>query len=151
MLLQRVGEARVLVNEETISEIGPGVLIFLGVEKGDTEANMALAVRKVSGLRIFEDDEGRMNRSNEELRGSYLVVSQFTLCANLSKGKRPGFDGAMKPPRSERLYDLFCQHLENSTGRPVLRRRFGAHMRVELANDGPATFLLEFPADKAPA
>ena len=143
--IQRVQEARVCVKEEVISDIGPGLLLFLGIEKGDMESTLDSGVRKVTGLRLFEDKEGRMNLSNEEIRGSYLVVSQFTLCANLSKGKRPGFDRAMKPPESERLYDLFCQHLQSSTGRPVLRGRFGAHMRVELVNDGPATFLLEFP------
>ncbi|MDP6958843.1 MAG: D-aminoacyl-tRNA deacylase [Planctomycetota bacterium] len=147
IVAQRVKEARVIVAEKQISEIHSGLLLFLGIEKGDTESNVTSGVTKVSGLRLFEDEQGKMNRSNEEMEGSFLVVSQFTLCANLSKGKRPGFDRAMKPPESERLYRLFCQHLEASTGRPVLQGQFGAHMHVELVNDGPATFLLEFPVD----
>ena len=147
IVAQRVKEARVIVAQEQISEIHSGLLLFLGIEKGDTESNIISGVKKISGLRLFEDEQGKMNLSNEEMEGRFLVVSQFTLCANLSKGKRPGFDRAMKPPESERLYRLFCQHLETSTGRPVLQGQFGAHMEVELVNDGPATFLLEFPAD----
>lgn len=142
LLLQRVSRASVRVGGETVSEIGRGLLIFLGVEVEDTEAILESAVRKVAGLRIFDDEAGKMNRSNEEVGGEYLVVSQFTLCADLSKGKRPGFDRAMKPPESERLYGRFCDRLAEATGRPVRRGRFGASMEVDLVNDGPATFVL---------
>lgn len=147
IVAQRVTQACVIVDGETISRIDRGLLLFLGIEKGDSESTVNLGVQKISGLRLFEDSQGKMNLSNEAMEGSYLVVSQFTLCANLSKGKRPGFDRAMKPPESERLYHLFCTHLETSTRRPVLQGQFGAHMHVELVNDGPATFLLEFPVD----
>lgn len=146
-VLQRVSRASVHVGDETVSTIGSGILIFLGVEIADTEASLEALVRKVNGLRIFEDANGRMNLPNE---GEYLVVSQFTLCADLSKGKRPGFDNAMKPPASERMYERFCERLAAETGRPVKRGRFGATMRVELVNEGPATFLLDITLPTPP-
>ena len=102
-----------------------------------------LLLRKTAGLRVFEDDEGRMNLSCEDIEGEYLVVSQFTLPADLSKGKRPSFDPAMKPPESEQMYETFCAELGKKTGRPVKKGKFGAKMMVEIENDGPATFLLE--------
>lgn len=141
-VLQRVSRASVRVGDETVSSIGRGLLMFLGVEQGDGEAELETLVRKVKGLRIFDDAAGKMNLSNEDVGGEFLVVSQFTLCADLSKGRRPGFEKAMKPPESERLYDRFCDRLAAETGRPVRKGRFGASMRVELENEGPATFLL---------
>ncbi len=146
VLIQRVSRATVRVGGETVSEIGRGLLLFLGVETEDNESVLETLVRKVAGLRIFDDDAGKMNRSNEDVGGESLVVSQFTLCADLSKGKRPGFDRAMKPPESERLYSKFCDRLAEATGRPVRRGRFGASMEVELVNEGPATFLVEIRA-----
>lgn len=142
-VLQRVRRARVRVAEETVSEIGTGIQIFLGIEKTDSESAAEELVRRVKGLRIFEDDTGRMNRSCEEIGGEFLVVSQFTLCADLSKGRRPGFDPAMKPPEAERLVSFFVRRLGEETGRTVRTGRFGASMRVEIENDGPATFVLE--------
>jgi len=142
-VLQRVSRASVRVRGELHSDIGRGTLVFLGIEKDDTEPPLDALVRKIAGLRIFDDEEGKMNRSNEEVRGEFLVVSQFTLCADLSKGKRPGFDPAMRPPESERLYETFCARLATATGLPVKRGKFGASMQVELVNDGPATFLLQ--------
>lgn len=145
LVLQRVSRASVRVAGETLSEIGGGLLILLGVDAADTDRELDAAVRKVAGLRVFEDDAGRMNRSCEETGGEFLVVSQFTLLADLTKGKRPGFEAAMKPPASERLYERFCERLATATGRPVKRGRFGAEMDVELVNRGPATFVLELP------
>lgn len=141
-VLQRVRRASVRVAGETISSIERGILLFLGVENGDGAPELETIVRKVKGLRIFDDPEGRMNLSNETVGGEFLVVSQFTLCADLTKGKRPGFEGAMKPPASEQLYERFCERLAAETGRPVKRGKFGASMEVDLVNDGPATFLL---------
>ncbi len=112
------------------------------MEQGDTDAQADALARKVAGLRVFDDDAGKMNLSNEQIGGEYLAVSQFTLCADLSRGKRPGFDPAMKPPEAERLYERFCEQLATLAGRPVKRGVFGAMMEVELVNSGPATFLL---------
>ena len=142
-LIQRVREAAVDVDASPHSSIGPGLLVFLGVQKADTDAQVDALSKKIAGLRLFEDPEGRMNLSLEQTGGEYLVVSQFTLCADLSRGKRPGFDDAMKPPESERLYLAFCEKLGALTGRPVKTGKFGASMQVRLLNDGPATFWLE--------
>ena len=144
-LIQRVLEASVTVEGTVHSSIGRGLLIFLGVAQGDGEAQGEILARKIAGLRVFDDASGRMNVSNEDLGGEFLVVSQFTLCADLSKGKRPGFDPAMKPPEAERLYLKFCEKLASLTGRPVRTGLFGASMVVQLRNDGPATFFLESP------
>ncbi len=142
-LIQRVLDASVSVEGETVSSIGKGLLVLLGVAGGDTEAETEAMARKVAGLRLFDDAAGKMNLSNEEVGGEVLVVSQFTLCADLSKGKRPGFEGAMRPPESQRLYERFCERLGALAGRPVRTGRFGASMVVSLRNDGPATFWLE--------
>jgi len=148
-LLQRVLDASVSIEGNVQASIGKGLLIFLGVARGDGEAQADALARKIAGLRLFDDAEGRMNLSAEEVGGEYLVVSQFTLCADLSRGKRPGFDPAMKPPESERLYRVFCERLASRTGRPVRTGRFGASMIVSLRNDGPATFLLEAAAPES--
>ncbi len=142
-VLQRVLDASVEIDAATHSSIGRGLLILLGATEGDSDADVEALARKVAGLRIFEDGAGRMNLSNEDVSGEFLVVSQFTLSADLSKGKRPGFEPAMKPPGAERLYDLFCVRLGALTGRPVKTGRFGASMVVSLRNAGPATFLLD--------
>lgn len=143
IVLQCVASARVTVDGELVSEIGRGVLLFVGIHRSDTDAACEAMARKVAGLRIFEDAEGKMNRSCEEIGGELLAVSQFTLLGDLTKGKRPGFDAAMKPPESLRLYDLFCDALAAAAARPVKKGRFGASMKVHLVNDGPATFVLE--------
>jgi D-aminoacyl-tRNA deacylase len=142
-VLQRVLSASVHVDAVEISSIQKGLLLFLGVAVGDGESQVEALARKVAGLRLFEDAQGKMNLPCEEVGGEYLVVSQFTLCADLSKGKRPGFEAAMRPPESERLYLRFCERLAALTGRPVKTGKFGASMTVSLRNDGPATFLLE--------
>jgi len=144
-VLQRVLRARVDVEggAGAVAEIGRGVLIFLGVKVGDADAQAETLARKIHGLRIFDDDAGRMNLAIDAVDGAYLVVSQFTLYGDLSKGKRPGFEAALKPPESERLYRRFCDRLASLSGRPIQRGEFGALMKVELVNDGPATFLLD--------
>lgn len=142
-VLQRVSRARVVVGGEEVASIGHGLLLFLGVAAGDTDEHVHRLVEKVRGLRVFEDGDGKMNLACEAVGGEFLVVSQFTLLADLSKGKRPGFEGAMKPPESQRLYEAFCRALAEATGRPVLQGRFGASMQVDLTNDGPATFVLD--------
>jgi D-tyrosyl-tRNA(Tyr) deacylase len=142
-LLQRVLEASVTADGLPHASIAAGLLIFLGVQKGDGEAQVDALAAKIAGLRVFDDAEGRMNLSCEQMEGEFLVVSQFTLCADLSRGKRPGFDDAMKPPESERLYLRFCERLAALSGRPLKTGKFGASMVVSLKNDGPATFWLE--------
>ena len=142
-LLQRVRDASVSIDTAVHASIGRGILILLGVAVGDGEAQLEALTRKIAGLRIFDDAQGKTNLSCEDVGGEFLVVSQFTLCADLSKGKRPGFEAAMRPPGSEQLYLKFCERLGALTGRPVKTGKFGASMVVALSNDGPATYWLE--------
>lgn len=141
-LIQRVSEARVVVDGEAVGEIGSGILLLLGVHKGDTEAQALKLLEKVLAYRIFPDDTGRMNRSLADTGGGLLVVSQFTLAAETRKGLRPGFDPAELPERAEALYEYFLQEAR-SRHACVSNGRFGADMKVHLINDGPVTFLLE--------
>jgi len=142
-LLQRVLDASVEVDGAPHASIGRGLLILLGVTTADTESPLESLATKIAGLRIFDDAQGKTNLSCEDIAGEFLVVSQFTLCADLSKGKRPGFEQAMRPPGSEQLYLKFAERLAALTGRPVKTGRFGASMVVSLRNDGPATYWLE--------
>jgi D-tyrosyl-tRNA(Tyr) deacylase len=146
-LLQRVLDASVSVESAVHSSIGRGLLILLGVAQGDGETQVEALAKKISGLRIFDDAQGKTNLSCEDVGGEFLVVSQFTLCADLSKGKRPGFEPAMRPPGSEQLYLKFCERLAALTARPVRTGRFGASMVVSLRNDGPATYWLDTNRD----
>ena len=141
-VLQRVCEASVEVSGETIASIGHGFLILVGADQGDSEKNADSLADRCLGLRIFEDGEGKMNRSVIEIGGDLLAVSQFTLSADLSKGRRPSFTSAMAPPEAERLFDYFVGKLKES-GLNVKTGRFGAKMNVRLINDGPVTFVLE--------
>jgi D-aminoacyl-tRNA deacylase len=141
-LVQRVSEAAVMVGERTVGAIGRGLLVLLGVEEGDGDSDAALLARKIAHLRIFEDDAGKMNRSVLEVGGGVLVVSQFTLCADVRKGNRPSFVGAAAPERAQALYARFCEHL-GAHGAPVARGEFAAHMAVRLVNDGPVTIWLD--------
>ena len=142
-LLQRVLDSSVSVDHAVHASIGRGLLILLGVATGDAEPQVESLARKIAGLRVFDDAQGKTNLSCEDVAGEFLVVSQFTLCADLSKGKRPGFEMAMRPPGSEQLYLKFCERLGALTGRPVKTGKFGASMVVALSNDGPATYWLE--------
>ncbi len=144
LVIQRVSRAEVRVAGQTVGQIGRGCLVFVGAERGDDAMVAEEAARKVAGLRIFEDDEGKMNRALAEVGGSVLVVSQFTLAADLSRGRRPGFERALPAEEARPLCEHFARVLE-LLGLPVSTGIFGAAMEVSLVNDGPATFLLEYP------
>lgn len=144
VLLQRVKRAEVRVAGETISSIGPGLLIFLGVTHGDDRAAADWLADKAAGLRIFSDRDGKMNLPVSEAGGQVLVVSQFTLYGDCRKGRRPGFDQAAPPALAEELYQYFMSRLA-AGGLAVSGGRFAAHMEVDLVNDGPVTFLLRYP------
>ena len=142
IVLQRVSRARVTVNGRVTGEIGRGLLLLVGLTHDDTEEKLAWMAEKVVGLRIFADDEGKMNRSLEEADGAFLVVSQFTLYGDARKGKRPSFVDAARPEVAIPLYERFVALLR-ATGRRVETGEFGAMMDVELVNDGPVTLVLE--------
>lgn len=142
LVVQRVSRSEVRIDGKRVASIGRGFLVLVGAEKGDGANEAEEAARKVAGLRIFEDDAGKMNLSLAEVGGSVLAVSQFTLSADLSRGRRPGFEKAMPAAEARPLYEHFCRALELS-GVPVSSGVFGAMMEVELVNDGPATFLLD--------
>lgn len=141
-VVQRVSEAGVSVAGEQISRIGPGLLVLLGVEKGDDERAASYVAEKVAGLRIFEDQAGKMNLSVADSAGEVLVVSQFTLLADCRKGRRPGFTDAAPPELAEPLCDYFVGQLRQA-GLTVRTGRFRAEMAVALVNDGPVTILLD--------
>lgn len=138
-VIQRVAEASVTVEGREISRIARGLLVLLGVEKEDAAGRAAALAKKISEMRIFEDDAGKMNRSVLDIGGEVLAVSQFTLCADTRKGRRPGFDPAAPPAQAEELYGKFVDALR-ARGLTVKEGLFGAHMRVSLVNDGPVTF-----------
>jgi D-tyrosyl-tRNA(Tyr) deacylase len=141
-LIQRVASAAVTVDGDTIGAIGPGLLALVGVEPGDGEAQVARMARRLLGYRVFADEAGRMNRSLADTGGGLLLVSQFTLAADTSSGMRPGFSTAMAPAEAERIFAGLVAKCRESHDRGVETGRFGAHMVVSLANDGPVTFLL---------
>lgn len=141
-VIQRVSEASVTVEGSIVGEIGVGILVLLGVEKGDSEQNARWLANKIVALRIFNDDEGKMNRSLQDIGGAILAVSQFTLAGNCAKGRRPSFDSAAPPDEGKRLYDFFVEMVKQ-TGVPVATGIFQADMQVRLLNDGPVTFILE--------
>ena len=141
-LLQRVSDARVEVAGKTVGEVGPGLLVLVCAMAGDTESQASTLAAKIVKLRIFRDDEGRMNRSVRDVGGSALVVSQFTLAADTSRGNRPGFSSAAPPEEGERLYEHFAGCLEGE-GLTVAKGQFGADMDVHLVNDGPVTIWLD--------
>jgi len=141
---QRVLEASVAIDGDTVARIGPGLLVLLGVRRGDAEADVAWMAEKVANLRIFEDEAGKMNRSLLEGSRAILVVSQFTLFGDARKGRRPSFIEACEPIEASRLYRLFCDQLRG-LGLKVQTGEFAAHMRVALVNDGPVTLILDSP------
>ena len=141
-VIQRVAEARVSVGEEIVSGIGPGLCIFLGIAVNDSEKDAESLASKIGRLRIFADEQGKMNRSVRETRGDLLVVSQFTLYGDCRKGNRPSFSAAAAPEPAKRLYDNFVQRLRQ-TGLKVATGEFRATMKIALVNDGPVTLILE--------
>jgi D-aminoacyl-tRNA deacylase len=143
IVLQRVSEASVTVGDERISEIGAGLLLLVGVAAGDGETQADWLAEKVAGLRIFNDENGKMNLSVRDVGGGVLAVSQFTLLADTRKGKRPSFIRAAPPEEAEPLFDYFCERLRAAGVAPVETGSFGAMMDVALVNDGPVTIVLE--------
>ena len=140
--MQRVANARVLVGDAAVGEIGPGLCVLLGIAAGDDEAAAGRLAGRVARLRIFENEEGRFDRSLLDVGDQALVVSQFTLIADTAKGNRPSFSAAAPPERAEPLYERFCEELR-ALGVPVETGAFGARMQVELVNDGPVTIVLD--------
>ena len=141
-VIQRVRRASVTVEDELISEIGPGLLVLGAVEKGDDEQTMRDAARKIRELRIFSDEAGKMNRDVSEAGGAILAVSQFTRAGAIANGRRPGFDRAEEPERAKQMFELFEREL-GSTGLQVKTGRFREMMIVGLENDGPVTFVYD--------
>jgi len=141
-VVQRVYQARVEVGGETVGEIGPGMVVFLGVGREDSEKDSEYLAAKISGLRIFEDQDGLMNISILESGGRVLSISQFTLYGDCRKGRRPGFSAAAPPQEAVKLYEDFCERLE-SHGLIVARGQFQENMRILVDNDGPVTLLLD--------
>jgi D-tyrosyl-tRNA(Tyr) deacylase len=141
-VVQRVSRAKVSVRGETSGEIGRGLLVLLGVAREDSESDADHLAKKIAGLRIFEDEHGKMNRSVAEIGGALLVVSQFTLYGDARKGKRPSFDAAAPPEVARHLYQRFIDDIK-TLGIPCQSGRFQEDMQVELLNDGPVTILLD--------
>lgn len=143
IVLQRVNEASVSVEGNKISEIGPGLLIFLGIESSDDQTDINWLIRKIINMRIFDDENGKMNLSLQDKQGEALVVSQFTLHASTKKGNRPSFIKAAPPEISKPLYQSFCEKFSREIGRSLKRGLFGAMMEVALVNDGPVTIIMD--------
>ncbi len=146
-VIQRVSHASVAVEGQVVGEIGHGLMILLGVARGDTEQELDKLLAKIVKLRIFEDENGRMNRSVQDVEGGLLVISQFTLMANYRHGNRPDFLEAAPPAEAERLYELFLKKAADHVTR-VAHGQFGAHMEVSLCNDGPVTICMDTDALK---
>lgn len=141
-LIQRVSSAQVHIENEIRGDIETGILIFLGIEKGDTDKDAEYLTKKITGLRIFEDDAGKMNLSVRDVGGKILVVSQFTLSADCRRGTRPSFDRAEEPSLARKMYHVMLESLRQE-GIPTEAGEFGAYMAVHLINDGPVTILLD--------
>lgn len=141
-VIQRVSHASVEVSGQVVGRIETGLLVLLGVAKGDADVDSRYLVEKIRTLRIFSDQQGKMNHSLEDIGGSVLLVSQFTLLGRTTNGRRPSFDEAALPDEAKRLYEQVATELRAS-GTNVVTGRFAAHMRVELLNDGPVTFVLD--------
>lgn len=142
-VLQRVSNASVTVDGEIKGQINKGFLILLGVNSQDTDKDAAVLAAKISGLRIFTDENDKMNLSLEDVEGETLVISNFTLCADCRKGRRPNFISAARPETAEPLYELFCSELKANGVKKVEKGVFGADMKVELLNDGPVTITID--------
>ena len=143
VVIQRVSQASVTIDQVEKSRIGPGLLILLGIEQEDTAEDMEWLCKKIAALRIFSDEAGLMNRSVQDIEGEILVVSQFTLHASTKKGNRPSFIRAARPEMAIPMYENFIKMLGRESGRPVLTGEFGADMKVSLVNDGPVTIIID--------
>ena len=141
-VVQRVSRAQVTVNGEIVGKIGLGLLVLLGVGRDDGEADATYLAEKIAGLRVFEDAEGKMNRSVQDVGGSVLAVSQFTLYGDVRRGKRPSFDAAAPPEKARQLYEFFVEQIR-AAGLPCETGRFQEMMKVDLVNEGPVTILLD--------
>ena len=143
LVIQRVKDASVTIDDKAVSAIGQGLFILVGVENGDTEADMEWLAVKAAGLRIFNDEDGVMNRSVVDVDGQLLAVSQFTLTASTKKGNRPSYIRAAGHELAVPLYDKFCVRLSEIAGRPVQKGVFGADMQCSIVNDGPVTIIID--------
>lgn len=143
LVIQRVKEASVSINGEKVSAIGKGLLVLVGVETGDTEEDVKWLVGKTAGLRIFDDENGVMNKSIQDIDGEALAVSQFTLTASTRRGNRPSYIRAAGHELAVPLYEKYCDSLAETLGKPVGRGVFGADMKVALVNDGPVTIIID--------
>lgn len=148
-VIQRVSEAQVVVADETVGRIGKGLVVLLGVAQGDADEDAAYLARKVADLRIFPNDAGKMDLSVKDIGGAVLVVSQFTLYGDCSKGRRPNFTAAAAPAVAAQLYEKFCSELRTAGVSDVQTGRFGAMMQVALCNDGPVTLIIDSPPKAA--
>jgi D-aminoacyl-tRNA deacylase len=142
-VIQRVTRASVEIKHEIVSQIGRGLLVFLGVETADSRDDIVWLAGKIARLRVFSDENGAMSLSVQNVAGDLLIVSQFTLLASTRKGNRPSFAEAAAPEQANQLYEEFCQQLETEVAKPVCRGIFGADMQIELVNDGPVTICLD--------
>ncbi len=142
IVIQRVSRAAVTVDGETVSSMAGGFLLLVAVEREDTREDLLWCAGKVAGLRIFEDETGKMNRDLAQVGGEILAVSQFTLVGSVRRGRRPSFEGAARPEQAEPMFNEFVEELR-ATGVQVQTGIFGAHMKVDLCNDGPVTLLLD--------
>jgi len=149
-LIQRVSRASVRIDEQETGAIESGALVFLGIHRTDTSGELEWLVNKTANLRIFADDDGKMNRSLLDIAGEALVISQFTLYGNAKKGNRPSFVQSAPPEIAEPLYEEFVARLQDQLGRAVASGKFGAQMDIELINEGPVTIWLEKCAENAP-
>lgn len=141
VVLQRVTQAKVDIDEKTVGQIGKGLMVLVCAEKGDTDEKARLLAQRLLRYRVFEDENGKMNLSVTDVKGGLLLISQFTLAADTTRGNRPSFTPAAPPDEGKRLFDIFVQETEKS-GLTVQTGQFGAYMRVYLVNDGPVTLTL---------
>ena len=142
-VIQRVSNSSVTIDGEIKSEIGQGLNVLLGIEGADNQEDITWLTRKIANMRIFDDEEGVMNKSVLDISGEILVISQFTLHASTKKGNRPSYINAAKPDYAIPLYEKFVEHLELEVGKPVGTGEFGADMKVEIQNDGPVTIIID--------
>jgi D-tyrosyl-tRNA(Tyr) deacylase len=142
-IIQRVSKASVVVDDKTIGEIDKGILVLLGISKSDTTLNIDKTIRKIINLRIFDDENGKMNLSVNDIQGGILVISNFTLYGDTKKGNRPSYVEAQTPHEAELLYDQFVEKLNSEYSYKVESGKFQAHMKLSLINDGPVTLIIE--------